>query len=224
MIATLFFVRNLDDLAHYKYTLGVIGVALLLLPMLIGTEIYGSKLWIIIGPFSFQPGELAKILIVPLPRVLPRKQPRGHSRLRPSASGPLVLSRFRMLLPLFIMWGHQPAARGLRTRPGQRPALLRLLRDHAFRGNWPRELRDHLAWTARCGLCVLLSLLRPRAGRAWTSGSTRGKTPRGADIRSFSRSTRSPTEDSPARESARGCRRSSPSSSRTSSSRPSPRR
>ena len=104
MIATLFFVRNLDDLAHYKYTLGVIGVALLLLPMLIGTEIYGSKLWIIIGPFSFQPGELAKILIV---LFLAFYLASNREALSTSAVrfGPFSLSRFRMLLPLFIMWG-----------------------------------------------------------------------------------------------------------------------
>lgn len=104
MIAALFFVRNLDDLAHYKYTLGVIGVALLLLPMLVGTEIYGSKLWIIIGPFSFQPGELAKILIV---LFLAFYLASNREALSTSAIhfGPFNLPRFRMLLPLFIMWG-----------------------------------------------------------------------------------------------------------------------
>jgi len=104
MIAALFFVRNLDDLAHYKYTLGVIGVALLLLPMLVGTEIYGSKLWIFIGPFSFQPGELAKILIV---LFLAFYLASNREALSTSAIhfGPFSLPRFRMLLPLFIMWG-----------------------------------------------------------------------------------------------------------------------
>lgn len=64
MVGVLFVVRNLDKLAEYKYTLGIVGVALLLLPMLVGTEKYGSKLWVGIGSFSFQPGEFAKILIV----------------------------------------------------------------------------------------------------------------------------------------------------------------
>ena len=95
MIAALFFVRNLDDLAHYKYTLGVIGVALLLLPMLVGTEIYGSKLWIFIGPFSFQPGELAKILIV---LFLAFYLASNREALSTSAIhfGPFSLPRFRM--------------------------------------------------------------------------------------------------------------------------------
>ena len=104
MIATLVFARNLDELARYKYTLGIVGVVLLLLPMLVGTEIYGSKLWIIIGPFSFQPGELAKILIV---LFLAFYLASNREALSVSAVhlGPLSLPRFRMLLPMFIMWG-----------------------------------------------------------------------------------------------------------------------
>ena len=46
MVATLAFVPSLDELADYKFTLGIAGVVLLLLPMLFGTEIGGSKLWL----------------------------------------------------------------------------------------------------------------------------------------------------------------------------------
>ena len=63
LVATLAFVPSLEELADYKYTLGAAGVALLLLPMVFGTEIGGSKLWLQLGPFTFQPGELAKICI-----------------------------------------------------------------------------------------------------------------------------------------------------------------
>ena len=44
----------------------VIGLILLLSPLLpgIGNEIYGSRIWLSIGSFSFQPGEIAKIFIV----------------------------------------------------------------------------------------------------------------------------------------------------------------
>ena len=59
MVAVLVVVRDLDALADYKYTLGIAGVVLLVLPMIIGTEQNGSKLWIYIGGFSFQPGEFA---------------------------------------------------------------------------------------------------------------------------------------------------------------------
>lgn len=104
MVATLFFVRSIDALAEYKYTIGITGVALLLLPMVIGTELGGSKLWIIIGPFSFQPGELAKILIVIfLASYLAENREMLSASMR--HVGPFAIPRFRMLLPMFIMWG-----------------------------------------------------------------------------------------------------------------------
>ncbi len=63
--ATLVFVRDYRMLARYKYLLGFAGVALLLLPITpLGKEINGAQLWIGIGTFSFQPGELAKVCLV----------------------------------------------------------------------------------------------------------------------------------------------------------------
>lgn len=66
MIVTLIFSHNLDKIGNYKYTLMVIGFLLLLSPLLpgIGQEYYGSRIWLSIGSFSFQPGELAKVVIV----------------------------------------------------------------------------------------------------------------------------------------------------------------
>ena len=104
MVATLFFVRSIDALAEYKYTIGITGVALLLLPMVVGTELGGSKLWIIIGPFSFQPGELAKILIVIfLASYLAENREMLSASMR--HIGPFAIPRLRMLLPMFVMWG-----------------------------------------------------------------------------------------------------------------------
>jgi peptidoglycan glycosyltransferase len=104
MIAVLVLVPNLDKLAEYKFTLGIVGIALLLLPMLIGTEINGSKLWINIGSFSFQPGELAKVLII---LFLAAYLAENRELLSASTRhiGPLALPRPRMLAPLLIMWG-----------------------------------------------------------------------------------------------------------------------
>ncbi len=52
-------------LRRYTYIAMALGFVLLLLPMLpvIGQTVNGSRLWIRIGPFSFQPGELAKIAV-----------------------------------------------------------------------------------------------------------------------------------------------------------------
>ena len=104
MVGVLFVVRNLDKLAEYKYTLGIVGVALLLLPMLVGTEKYGSKLWVGIGSFSFQPGEFAKILIV-LFLAFYLAVNREALSVSMRQVGPFKVPRIRMLLPLLIMWG-----------------------------------------------------------------------------------------------------------------------
>lgn len=65
-VGTLLLIRDYRVLARYKYVLGFAGVALLLLPVVpgLGTVINGARLWIRIGAFSFQPGELAKICLV----------------------------------------------------------------------------------------------------------------------------------------------------------------
>jgi peptidoglycan glycosyltransferase len=64
-IATLVVVRRARDLARYRYTLLLVGVVLLLLPLVpgIGNEIRGAKIWVEIGPLGFQPGEFAKIAL-----------------------------------------------------------------------------------------------------------------------------------------------------------------
>ena len=104
MVAVLFFVRDLDSLADYKYTLGVAGVILLILPMILGTEQNGSKLWIYIGSFSFQPGEFAKILITLfLAFYLATNREALSASMR--TLGPIRVPRLRMLLPLLVMWG-----------------------------------------------------------------------------------------------------------------------
>jgi len=65
-VATLVLVKDFRRLASYKYVFGFAGVGLLLLPIVpgIGREINGAQLWVGIGGFSFQPGELAKICLV----------------------------------------------------------------------------------------------------------------------------------------------------------------
>lgn len=103
MVGVLVAVRNLEKLARYKYTLGIIGVALLLAPMIFGTEQYGSKLWITVGGFSFQPGELAKVLIIIFLASFLSENRELLSVSTRSVLG-IKIPRPRMLLPLLIMW------------------------------------------------------------------------------------------------------------------------
>lgn len=104
MVGTLAVVKNLEVVKRYKYVLGFAGIILLVLPMFIGTEIYGSKLWIKIGGFQFQPGEFAKVLIV-----LFLAGYLAENRELLSISNRTVLGikfpRLRLLYPLFIVWG-----------------------------------------------------------------------------------------------------------------------
>jgi peptidoglycan glycosyltransferase len=63
-IAVLAIMRNYGSLKEYKYTWVVMGILLLFAPVFIGVQRGGSKLWIDLGPISFQPAEIAKILFV----------------------------------------------------------------------------------------------------------------------------------------------------------------
>ena len=106
MVVVLLIVRNIDRIANYKYTLMLAGFLLLLSPLIpgIGQEIYGSRIWLSLGPFSFQPGEVAKVLVV-LFLAAYLAANREMLSVFTWRVGPLTLPDFRTLLPLLLMWG-----------------------------------------------------------------------------------------------------------------------
>jgi len=57
--------RDHRHLRRFTFTAMALGLGMLLLPLMpgIGRSINGSRIWIGIGPLSFQPGEVAKILL-----------------------------------------------------------------------------------------------------------------------------------------------------------------
>jgi cell division protein FtsW (lipid II flippase) len=65
-IVVLLLVRDHRILQRFTYTAMVAGLGLLLLPLLpvIGTTINGARIWIRLAGFSFQPGELAKLMLL----------------------------------------------------------------------------------------------------------------------------------------------------------------
>jgi cell division protein FtsW (lipid II flippase) len=65
-VLTLLLLRDHRVLQRFTYTSGLAALILLLLPLVpgIGTDINGAQIWIHAGPFSFQPGEIAKLLLV----------------------------------------------------------------------------------------------------------------------------------------------------------------
>ena len=63
--AVLVILRDHRTLRRYTFTAALVGFGLLVLPLLpgLGRTINGSRIWIGLGPFSFQPGEIAKIVL-----------------------------------------------------------------------------------------------------------------------------------------------------------------
>jgi len=65
-VATLGILRDHRTLQRFTYTSGLAAIVLLLMPMLpgIGKTVNGARIWIHLGSLSFQPGEVAKVLLV----------------------------------------------------------------------------------------------------------------------------------------------------------------
>lgn len=67
MVLVMVFIRDHKVLSRYSYILGVIGLILLALPMVWPIQpatAADAKIWITLGPFSIQPGEFSKILLL----------------------------------------------------------------------------------------------------------------------------------------------------------------
>ena len=83
-------------LESYKYVFGIGAIALLVLPALpgIGRTINGARLWVGVGPFQFQPGEFAKILLILFLA--------GYLREKREV---LAQGRLKDFGPLLLIWG-----------------------------------------------------------------------------------------------------------------------
>ena len=105
MVATIILVPSVERLGRYKYTCLLIGLILLLLPVVpfIGVEYNGSRIWLSIFGFSFQPGEIAKIFIVLFLAAYLADNRELLSVMRRSRIG-IRYPNFRALIPLIVMW------------------------------------------------------------------------------------------------------------------------
>lgn len=105
-IVTLVVVKKARDLAIYRYTAMLMGLALLLLPMMpgIGKEVNGSLIWVGIGDASFQPGEFAKVVLaVFFAGYLVEKRELLATSTR--KIGPVLLPDPRHFGPVLLAWG-----------------------------------------------------------------------------------------------------------------------
>jgi cell division protein FtsW (lipid II flippase) len=88
--------RDFRVLEQYKYLFGLGSIVLLALPALptIGQTINGARLWVKIGSFQFQPGELAKIFLIVFLA--------GYLRDKREV---LAQGRLKDFGPLLLIWG-----------------------------------------------------------------------------------------------------------------------
>jgi cell division protein FtsW (lipid II flippase) len=104
---TLWLVKDHRQLDSYTYTIGLVGVVLLLLPILpgLGREINGARVWISLGGYlTFQPAELGKVFIaVFLASYLNTK--RELLQVAPARLGPFQLPQPKHLGPVLVAWG-----------------------------------------------------------------------------------------------------------------------
>jgi cell division protein FtsW (lipid II flippase) len=104
-IVTLLVLRRVSDLSRFKWTFALAGIALLLLPFVphVGRLVNGSRIWIRVGPMSFQPGEVAKIALALFfaGYLVERRELLAMATWR---VGPLWLPEPRHLAPVLVAW------------------------------------------------------------------------------------------------------------------------
>jgi cell division protein FtsW (lipid II flippase) len=104
-VLTFLVIRDHRALDAYTYSIGLLGIVFLLLPIVpgIGRTINGARLWVIVGPLSFQPAEIGKVLIV----IFLASYLNAKKELLAVATrrlGPLRFPEPRYLGPLVVAW------------------------------------------------------------------------------------------------------------------------
>src|SRR5205823_1915758 len=92
--ATLFLLRyDYRRLETFKYLFGITAIALLVLPILpvLGLTVNGARLWVHVGALRFQPGELAKIMLIIFLAGYMREKREVLAQGRPKDWGPLLV-------------------------------------------------------------------------------------------------------------------------------------
>ena len=104
LVAVLRLSPKIRELMKYQYILGILTLIVLCLSLLFGTEIGGSKNWLVLGPFQVQPSEFGRILLV----LFLAAYLSDHREVMLEAKrkfGLLRLPPLRFIAPLLCIWG-----------------------------------------------------------------------------------------------------------------------
>lgn len=105
LVLTLVIVSDHKSLSRYSYILGLLGLFFLALPLVWPqpAEFADARIWIWIGPFSIQPGEFSKILLlIFFAQLLAQK--RSLFTVAGKSFAGLVFPRLRDLAPIMVVW------------------------------------------------------------------------------------------------------------------------
>ena len=103
-IVVVFFGEGLLRLLSYPYLLGIFCLLLLCSALLFGTEIGGSRNWIVLGSFAVQPSEFGKIVIIMFLASYLAEHREVLTLPRHRLLG-LKLPVLRFIAPLLCIWG-----------------------------------------------------------------------------------------------------------------------
>ncbi|MDY5785608.1 FtsW/RodA/SpoVE family cell cycle protein [Corynebacterium sp.] len=123
LVATLLILRDHKSLQRYSYLLGLAGLIFLALPLVWPQppDFADARIWIWLGPFSIQPGEFSKILLlIFFAQLLAQK--RSLFTVAGKRFLGLSFPRLRDLAPIMVVWAIAILIMGISNDFG--PALL----------------------------------------------------------------------------------------------------